>query len=478
MQQLNRATVSAPKYPLRVLQFGGGNFLRGFVDYMLDVYNEKTADQLGIAVVKVTPRGDYTEWKAQDGLYHVRTRGIHQGALVEETRLVTSISQIIHAYARWDTFLATAREPAIRFLFSNTTESGLRLADEDRLKTTPPASFPAKLCRWLYERYQHFDGSPDSGCVIIPCELIEDNGQLLRHLLMECAEQWQLELDFIRWVVKSNVFCNTLVDRIIPGVRKDKLPSVWEELGYEDRLVTEGEPYHIFVIEGPKEVGAELPLDKVGLNVVFTDDSRPYRERKVKILNGSHTALVPVAYLSGLRIVRDTVEDPLLRQFLDRLLAEEILPALDMPKAELQNYAASVIDRFKNPYIDHYWLTISLNSFAKWKVRLLPGLLTYVEQHKTAPPLMSFSLACLIRFYQGSYAGEEIALNDEAPVIDCLQQAWQGGDASAVAEKVLNWSAHWGQDLTEVPGLHLEVTDYLERLEKEEVPAILQSLLK
>lgn len=476
MQQLNRDTVSAPKYPLRVLQFGGGNFLRGFVDYMLDIYNEQAQDKLGIGVVKVTPHGDYQHWKAQDGLYHVCTRGLQQGALVEKSRLVTSVSQIIHAYTEWEAFLATAREPEVRYLFSNTTESGLRLADEDQLEDTPPTSFPAKLCRWLYERYQHFDGSPERGCVIIPCELIEDNGQLLRHLVIECAEDWRLSLSFIRWVVKSNTFCNTLVDRIIPGVSKDKLPQVWEELGYEDQLVTEGEPYHIFVIEAPREVGEQLPLDKAGLNVVFTDDSRPYRERKVKILNGSHTALVPVAYLSGLRIVRDTVEDSLLRPFLDRLLAQEILPVLDMPEAELQDYAASVIDRFKNPYIDHYWLTISLNSFAKWKVRLLPSLLSYVEQQGTAPALMSFSLACLIRFYKGSYAGEEIKLNDEAPVIDYLQQAWESGEASAVAEKVLSWS-HWEQDLTKVPGLYAQVKDYLERLETEQVPAIVQSIL-
>jgi tagaturonate reductase len=388
------------------------------------------------------------------------------------------VSKIIHAYQEWEDFLMTAREPGIKYLFSNTTESGLRLTNDEVLTDTPPPSFPAKLCCWLYERFQHFDGSPDSGCIIIPCELVEDNGHLLRQLVMECAEQWQLELDFIRWLVKSNVFCNTLVDRIIPGVSQDKLPSVWKELGYEDRLVTEGEPYHIFVIEGPKEVGEKLPLDQVGLNVVFTEDSTPFRERKVKILNGSHTALVPVAYLSGLRIVRDTVDHPLLRQFLDRLLKEEILAALDMPKAELREYAESVVDRFKNPYIDHYWLTISLNSFAKWKVRLLPSLLSYVAQHGKAPVLMSFSLACLIRFYKGSYAGEEIALNDEARVMEYLQEAWQAGEAPAIAEKVLSWSGHWGQDLTAVPDLLAQVTDYLGRLEKEDVPAILQSLLK
>jgi len=476
MQQLNRSSVPVETYPLRVLQFGGGNFLRGFVDYMLDIYNEKTGAQLGIGVVKVTPGGDYDNWKAQDGLYHVRTRGVQQGALVDEVRLIRSVSQIIHAYTEWDIFLDTARQAAIKYLFSNTTESGLRLADDDALAATPPTSFPAKLCRWLYERYQHFDGSPDAGCVIIPCELIEDNGLLLSQLVIECAEAWSLNLDFIRWVVQQNTFCNTLVDRIIPGVSKDKQPAVWAELGYEDHLVTEGEPYHIFVIEGSPAVGEQLPLNQVGLNVVFTEDSRPYRERKVKILNGSHTALVPVAYLSGLRLVRDTVNDPLLRTFLDQLLQTEILPALDMPATELQQYAGSVIDRFKNPYIDHYWLTISLNSFAKWKVRLLPSLLRYVEQEGAVPPLLSFSLACLIRFYQGSYQGETIALNDEPQVLERLQLAWQAADARTIARQVLDWEAHWGQNLSTIPGLVDQVANGLDRLEQEEISAIIQSL--
>lgn len=478
MKKINRKNVSAQTHPLRVLQFGGGNFLRGFVDYMLDIYNEKMDEQLGIGVVKVTPHGDYGNWKAQDGLYHVRTRGIQQGNLIQDTRLITSINKIIHAYQEWDDFLATAREPEIRYLFSNTTESGLQLADDDQWNDAPPASFPAKLCRWLYERYQHFDGNPDAGCILIPCELIEDNGQLLRLLVMRHAEDCGLPLDFIRWIVKSNIFCNTLVDRIIPSLSKDKLPEVWEELGCEDQLVTEGEPYHIFVIEGPRIVGEQLPLDKAGLNVVFTEDSSPYRERKVKILNGSHTALVPVAYLSGLRIVRDTVEDPVMSEFLNHLLQQEILPALDMPEATLADYAAGVIDRFKNPYIDHYWLTISLNSFAKWKVRLLPSLLSYVEQHGEAPPLMSFSLACLIRFYQGTYQGEEITLRDEAPVLKRLQQAWRAGDSTAVAKKVLAWSEHWGQDLNEVPALQNLVAGYLQRIEKEEITGIIQELLR
>lgn len=463
--------------PLRVLQFGGGNFLRGFVDYMLDVYNKETGSCLGVGVVKVTPRGDYNEWKAQDGLFHVRTRGIKGGALVNETDLVSSVSTIFHAYQDWDEFLATARKPDIKYIFSNTTETGFSLSAEDQFLDAPPPSFPAKLCKWLYERYIHFYGSPEAACTIIPCELLESNGELLKELLIECAEYWRLELDFIRWMATANTFCNTLVDRIIPGVSKDKLPEVWQELGCEDQLVTEGEPYHIWVIEGPKEVGENLPLDQVGLNVVFSDDITPYRERKVKILNGSHTALVPVAYLSGLRLVRDTVNDPVMSAFLDRLLEEEILPALDMPDAELKEYAASVIDRFKNPYIDHYLLTISLNSFAKFKVRLLPSLLNYVKRHGKVAPLICFSLACLIRFYKGEYDGQSIALNDEAWVLDRLKNAWEeSADLSAVAKNILSWSDHWGQNLSTIPGFQDQVATYLERLEKEPVKEIVEHL--
>lgn len=322
MKKLNRQTVQTDHLPLRVLQFGGGNFLRGFVDYMLDVYNKTTNSRLGIGVVKVTPSGNYSDWKAQDGLYHIRTKGIKNGVLINETHLVSSVSTIIHAYQEWDIFLATAKKPDIKFLFSNTTETGLCLEEEDQFSDAPPTSFPAKLCIWLYERFLHFSGTLEAGCTIIPCELLENNGQLLKELLMQCAERWHLEPEFIRWIVKANIFCNTLVDRIIPGVSKDKLPEVWEDLGYEDKRVTEGEPYHIWVIEGPASVGRDLPLDQVGLNVIFTDNLKPYRERKVKILNGSHTALVPVAYLAGLRIVRDTVEDEVMSVFLEQLLAE------------------------------------------------------------------------------------------------------------------------------------------------------------
>lgn len=477
MQKLNRQNKPSPIYPLRVLQFGGGNFLRGFVDYFLDIYNEKTGEELGIGVIKVTPDGDYNNWKAQDGLYQVRTRGLQQGALINATRLITSISRIIHAYEQWDTFLATAHQAEIRYLFSNTTESGLQLSAEDQLDADPPISFPAKLCRWLYQRYQYFKGSPEAGCIIIPCELVANNGKLLRNLLMQCAEEWGLELDFIRWMAQSNTFCNTLVDRIVPGISQEKLSAAWEEMGWEDQLATEGEPYHLFVIENSKQLSEELPLDKVGLNIVFTDDCTPYRERKVKILNGAHTSLAPVAYLSGLRTVRETVEHPTIRKFLNRLLKEEILPSLDMPDSVLQEYAASVIDRFKNPYIDHYWSKISLHSFAKWKVRLLPGLVQYLEQHGKPPPLMSFSLACLIQYYQGNYQGEVIELNDEALVLERLKEAWKATDKYAISHKVLKWTSHWDQDLSLLPGLQELIIDYLNRMEKESVLEIIQELV-
>lgn len=476
MQALNRTNLKADYLPVRALQFGGGNFLRGFVGYLLEHYNKKTDSQIGIAVVKVTPHGDYQDWKAQDGLYHVRTKGLEQGVLLHKTELVRSVSKIIHAYQEWDDFLATAEAPALKFLFSNTTESGLQLDDEDQWSDTPPPSFPAKLCRWLYQRYRHFGGSPDAGCVVIPCELVEDNGQLLRLLVMRCAEDWGLELNFIRWLVEANLFCNSLVDRIVPGISKEKLPEAWQELGYEDHRMTEGEPYYLWVIEAPDAVRKALPLPAAGLNVIFTDDLQPYRERKVRILNGAHTALVPVAYLAGLRIVRDTVEDGVVGPYLEQLLREEVLPTLVMPEEELTTYLASIIDRFKNPYVDHQILSIALHSFTKFKVRLLPSLLAYTDQKGGLPLRITFALAALIRFYKGAYRGESIPLKDEPGVLEMLQEAWQFVDHSAVAKTILTWSAHWGQDLSKIPGLQAQVSYYLERMEKEEIREIIQSL--
>lgn len=478
MQKLNRKTQPQEVLPTKILQFGGGNFLRGFIDFFIDKYNQSTGENLGISVVKVTPGSDYSEWREQDGLYHVLSKGILDGELVSEKYLVTCISKIIHCYNEWVEYILTARNRDIEFIISNTTESGLQLSEKDDVKGNIPHSFPAKLTFWLYERFQYFKNEPGTGCIIIPCELLENNGQILKDLILTQSKIWGLEAEFREWIENKNIFCNTLVDRIVPGVHQDNLKKTWQEIGCEDHLVTEGEPYHIFVIEAPEIVEKKLPLYKAGLNVVFTDDLQPYRQRKVRILNGAHTALVPVAYLGGIRIVRDAINDKYYGKFLTKIINDEILPSLDMPKEELDAYAKTIIDRFSNPYIDHYLIDISLNSFSKFKARLLPSLKKFHEKKGKIPALIPFAFTCMILFYKGKHNQEEIKLRDEPVVIDKMKSLWASeNDFKSIIHEVLIWEEFWGLDLTSFEGLQQMMNTYMEKIVKDGVLKALKPLI-
>ena len=484
MLKLNRTSASiVSTYPERILQFGGGNFLRGFVDWMVDNYNSQSDNPFGVTVVKVTPRGDYQQWKEQDGLYYVGTKGIKNGQLVDEFHLNKSISKILHAYNEWPQFLRTATNPDLNIIISNTTESGLQYSSNDQLSDTPPSEFPAKLTIWLYHRYLHFAGSADAGCTFIPTELLVDNGQLLKECILQNAQNWNLSPDFINWVDQHNTFCNTLVDRIIPGVAKDKLSATWEKIGFEDYLITEGEPYHLWVIEAPDHVKGHFPIHQSDPNIVFTNDATPYRVRKVRILNGAHTAMVPVAYLFGLRTVRETVENPILGTFVKQIIFDEILPTLDMPKDEIVQYANDVLDRFKNPFIQHYLLTISLNSMAKFKARLLPTLEGYIKVHHSLPEKTVFAFACLIQFYRGRYQGVPIKLNDSEEIMNLFNEWWHQYDSGSITldslvSYVLQWENHWGKDLSSFAGLRDRLVFYLTAIENNQLESVLKELIK
>ncbi len=479
MQQLNRTDLGLPVYPVKVLQFGGGNFLRGFVDYLIDRYNKACQADIGIAVIKVTPRGDYKQWKSQNGLYHVRNKGLQQGKMLDQTELISSVSTILHAYQEWDQFLETAHDPNIKFIISNTTESGLKISEHDRKDGTPPDSFPAKLTCWLYQRFLHFKGAKSAACTFIPCELLIDNGLLLKELILTTGLRWELDPTFLTWIETEQTFCNTLVDRIVPGIQQAALPAVWEEIGYEDQMATEGEPYHLWAIEGPDHIKASFPLDQAGLNVVFTPDLQPFRKRKVRILNGAHTALVPVAYLLGLRIVRDSVNDEVAGAFLTKLLAEEILPVMNMPMEEVTSYADTVIERFKNPYIDHYLISIALNSLSKFTSRLMPSVRDYMATNDTAPCLITCSLACIILMYRGSYNGETIPLKDDPVVLQKLAGLWQeyAEVPQQLAQTALSWEAGWGIDLSKDPKIVDAVTHHLTSIQQNGIDKHIKSLL-
>lgn len=483
MQPLNRSTAKTRTvFPEKVLQFGGGNFLRAFVDWMIDVYNEKTNSDLGVLLVTPIERDNYKKWQEQEGLYHVLTRGFQNGKIVDESRLVSSISRILHLYPKWEEFLKSAENPDTRIVVSNTTEAGIRFSDKDQISDTPPNEFPAKLTLWLYRRFLFFQGNPDKGCIMIPVELILKNGEILKKCILQNIDNWGLKDDFKHWIVNHNIFCNTLVDRIVPGVGRDVLSEEWEKLGYQDTAITQGEAFHFWVIEGPEIVQEELPLNKAGLNVIFTDDLTPYRTRKVRILNGAHTSMVPLGYLYGTETVRRTVEHEVLGKFVLKTIFEEIIPTLDLPDDELRQYANDVLDRFKNPFIKHQLISIALNSISKFETRVLPSLLEYYNRKGTLPINLVFSLAALLTFYKGTYRGKTIPLNDDPEAIAFLADLWQNCDGSEeslseLAEKVLGWEYAWKKDLNSIDGLKEMLADHLSAIESKGIQQAVADIL-
>ena len=474
MTELNRKTVSANKYPVRIIQFGEGNFLRAFANWMIHKMNKEAGFDAGVAVVQPIDRGLVGMLNEQDCLYTLYLNGIRNGEVVSEHEVIDCIQRAIDPYVDYEEYLKLGDNPDIRFILSNTTEAGIAHQESDFIHDTPPSSFPAKLTSLLHRRFKTFGGDPAKGLIIIPCELIDRNGDNLKSIVLQYAKQWDLEPEFLSWIDNDNVFCNTLVDRIVPGYPKAKMDAITKELGYNDKLVVEGEQFHLWVIEGPKSIKEEFPSEKAGLNVIFTDDMEPYRTRKVRILNGAHTTMVPVSYLSGIETVRETVEDDVLGKYVSSALQEEIIPTLDLPIEELKSFASDVMDRFKNPYLHHELITISLNSIAKFKTRVLPSLLEYVNRKQSLPAKLTFSLASLIKFYGGDNNGTAIPVKDDAQVLDFFTKEWKAvNDGSQklanLVENVLSNSDFWGQDLTAIAGLQERISQCLEAFEEKGV---------
>ncbi|MFT6000601.1 MAG: tagaturonate reductase [Neolewinella sp.] len=464
---LNPQDFDRPHRPLRILQFGGGNFLRAFVDWMIDVLNEQTDFNGGVVIVKPTSRGDYTELRAQKGLFTVALDGIRQGELIAERRVVTCVQEVIQPYLDRAAYLATAELPDLRFIISNTTEAGIRFREEPMPTEGMPTEFPAKLCLWLHHRFQHFgaDGR-GRGCIILPVELIENNGGELRDCILRYARHWGLSEAFQQWTLKETHFCNTLVDRIVSGYPADRAAAIAAETGHEDPLLVAGEYYHSWVIAGAPLAAEELPFSKTDLNVTFTNDLDAYREIKVRILNGAHTSIVPTGYLAGLETVGDVMADEKMNAFLEGVLYHEIIPSLDYPEAGLKAFAADVLDRFRNPSIHHKLMDISLNSTSKFRTRLLPSLLAYQAKRGTLPAGIIRAFAALIRFYRGEQNGESIALRDDAERIAFFKTEWArvlSGQQPLrqLTSNILAREDWWDIDLNFIPGLTDALTEAL-----------------
>jgi tagaturonate reductase len=479
-------------YPERVVQFGEGNFLRGFADWMIDEVNSRQLFRGQVLVAQPIRQGMAGALNAQDGVYTLLMRGVQNGKVVEARRIITATRRAVNPYEQWSELVKAFRSLDVRFVVSNTTEAGIAYVPEAFAHGICPESFPAKVAALLYERYVAVHGDPKRGLIFLPCELIDRNGDNLRRTVLEHAQNWALPGAFIAWVREANYFLNTLVDRIVPGYPRAEADKLRAELGYDDKLIVAAEYFHLWVIEGPKHLADELPFAKAGLNVVWTDDLTPYRTRKVRVLNGAHTASVLAAYIAGLDTVRDMVDDPVFGPFVTRAVFDEILPTVALPDAEKRAYAESVLERFRNPFVRHELISIALNSVSKWKVRVLPSLLDYQKVKGTIPPALAFSLAALMAFYRGEpvttfeLAGQRGAqkypIRDDAAVLAFFADHWHRAAATRnVASLVTAAFARedfWGQDLNEVPGLNAAVTTALQRIETDGARVAVEALLK
>lgn len=406
----------------KILQFGEGGFLRGFADWMLQIVNEQTDFDGSVVVIQPIKDGMCDLLSAQGCTYtHVM-----RGAEGVETKRVEVISRCVKPYDDFSAYLALAEKPDFRFILSNTTEAGIAFSANDKFEDKPAISFPGKLTQLLKKRFDL--GLP--GFVFLPCELIDKNGENLKKCVLQYADLWSLGDGFKAWIETENIFCNTLVDRINTGYPKDETIDV----GFEDKMLNTSEYFHLWVIEGYADLFSEIPFDKCGLNVIVTDKLEMYRTRKVRILNGAHTSLVPYALLSGLDTVKSCMDDAVMREHLRKCVFEEIIPTLDLPKEELLAYADSVLTRFENPYIRHMLSSIALNSVSKFKVRVLPSILEYIKRFDKMPETLLFSFAKLIDFYRTDMT------NDDADVTAFMKTATVG--------EILANESLWGEDLS------------------------------
>ncbi|WP_018605882.1 tagaturonate reductase [Uliginosibacterium gangwonense] len=473
--------------PVRILQIGDGNFLRAFADWMIDMANGAGLFNGEVTIAQPLARGIADLMNAQDGLYTVLLRGVQGGESIDARRVVSCVKKALNPYAQWAEMLATAQDPTLRFVVSNTTEAGIAYVDEAFVGGKCPDNFPAKIAALLLARYMALGASAKTGLVFLPCELIEANGSKLRSYVLQHAEAWKLPADFITWVKDHNVFCNTLVDRIVPGFPAAEADGLYGEFGFKDPLLVAAEPFHLWVIEGPAAIGDEFPLHKAGLDVVWTNDLQPYRTRKVRILNGAHTASSLGAYCAGLDTVKSMTEDPIVSKYLNKVMFEEIVPFVPLPDAERRAYADTIMERFANPHIRHELISIALNSVSKWQVRVLPTVKDYAAKHGKAPAGLSFSLAALLNFYHGKFnaAGEfegtreagVYPIRDNADVLDILNTAWKAAkDAATFTQVVLADARLWGEDLTKVAGLAEQTAAALARIQAVGVKAAMAEL--
>lgn len=482
--------------PEKVLQFGEGNFLRAFVDWMFDRMNRQGLFNGKIVVVQPIEVGLAEAINDQDGLYTLLLRGLVDGELVESREIISSISRCLDPYEDWPSLVKCMESPDMEVVLSNTTEAGIVFDPSDVYREGEvQRTFPGKLTALLFHRWRYFKGDLARGMVLIPCELIEENGDNLRRAVVRFGELWGLSGEFLRWIEDGCTFVNTLVDRVVTGYPKEEASKIEGEIGYSDSLLDAGEYFHLWVLEGPEELSLKLPFHQAGLNVIWTDDQRPYRNRKVRILNGAHTGSVPAAFLCGLDTVQQMMEDELTGRFVEELIDQEILQAFieDGDTEALRNLADSVKDRFRNPFISHRLLSIMLNSSSKFVVRDLPSLLDYHEKTGELPKRLVFSLAALLTVYrEGEVSegviksqrdGEPFEVRDDRDFLEFALSVWKNyfpteENALQVSRSFLGNESTWKRDLTDISGLVVLVGEYIFNITSQGMRSAMEKVLR
>ena len=465
--------------PERVLQFGEGNFLRAFVDYFIDMMNEKAGFNSKVVLVQpIANQGNFRlndVINEQEGLYTLYLRGFENGKKVNDKRIISCVSRCLNIYEDYEAVMACANNPELRYIACNTTEAGIAYNPECKLSDAPPSTYPAKLTQFLYRRFQKFGNEFGKGLIILACELIDDNGKELERIVKKYAGDWCLEEEFLQWLDKEVIFCSTLVDRIVTGYPRNEAAAINEENGYIDNLIDTGEIFGFWVIEGPESLKEELPFAKAGLPVLITDNHKPYKQRKVRILNGAHTSMVLGAYLAGQNIVRECMDDETILNFMNKTIYDEIIPTLSLSEEDCKDFAAAVTERFKNPFIDHALLSISLNSTSKWKARVMPSLEGYVEKFGKLPACITASFAFYAAFYRGKELtaaglvaersnGDKYTISDDQAVLEFFYNHRDSSVETLVHDLCTNVD-FWGKDLTEISGFEQEVIAIMKNIE-------------
>lgn len=465
MENLSKKIVKKSYEKIKVMQFGEGNFLRAFVDWIIQKMNDSGKYKGHVVVVQPLANGRVANLAAQDGLYTLYLQGVSNGKATRTHEVIDVLDDFINPYSDYDKFLKYGESSDLEVIISNTTEAGITFDKDDINFDKTPVTYPGKVLALLRHRYDYFKGDESKGLNIICCELIDNNADELKKCLLELCAVKGYEEKFVNWVKDCCHYSSTLVDRIVPGYPRDEIESITKELGYIDSSIVKGEIFHLWVLNKDNNVMKAFPCDKVGLNVMYVDSIKPYKQRKVKILNGCHTCMVPVSYLYGIDTVRESIEDKVVGKFAKEFVFNEVIPTINLPHDDMVNFANSVFERYLNPYVHHELMSIALNSISKYKERVLPTVKDYYKINKKLPLHPLFSLAALLTFYKGKRGEQDIALKDNPEYLAYFKELYSKKIASKdLVKEVLSKDNMWGEDLTLIPGLYETVLKYYDEI--------------